>query len=141
MKRNAVILSLACAVAVNAAGLRAQPTSGEKVKGDVKRMVNDVNTYVGEKKADYEKRVKAELDDLGARIDQLNKKMSSLGKEGKKKARVRLAELRDKKKIAGKKFDKVKASSEKEWRKFKAGVDDAVSDLKKAYEDFTAEVK
>ena len=141
MKRNAVILALACVISANAAGLRAQSTSGEKVKEDVKQTAGDVNAYVGEKKADYEKRIKAELDDLGARIDQLNKKMSALGEEGRKKAKAQLKELKKKKRVAGRKFDKVKAASQKEWGKFKAGVDDAVNDLKKTYEDFTADMK
>jgi hypothetical protein len=141
IKRNAVILGLACVVAANAAGLRAQSTSGEKVKNDVKQTTNDVNTYVGEKKADYEKRIKVELDELGAKIDQLNNKMSNLGQEGKKKGQAQLKELKKKRRIAGMRFHKVKASSDKEWEKFKVGVDAAVNDLKKAYEDFTADLK
>lgn len=141
MKRNAVILGLACVVAANAAGLRAQSTSGQKAKDDVKQTANDVKTYVGEKKADYEKRTKAELDELDAKIDQLVKKMSDLSQEGKKKAKAQVQALKKKRKATGKKFDKVKAASEKEWDKFKAGVDDAVNDLKKAYEDFKADMK
>ena len=136
-----VILGLACVVAANAAGLRAQSTSGGKVKDDIKQTVNDVKTYVGEKKADYEKRTKAELDDLDAKIDQFNKKMSGLSAEGKKNAKAQVKELKKKRKAAGKKFDRVKAAAEKEWGKFKAGVDDAVNDLKKAYEDFKANMK
>ena len=141
MKRNAVILGLAFVVAVNAAGLRAQSTSGEKMKADAKQTVNDVKTYVGEKKADYEKRTKAELDDLDAKIAQLDKKMSDLSIDGKKKAKAQVKELKKKRKAVGMKFAKVKAASEKEWEKFKAGVDDAVNDLKKAYENFKADMK
>jgi len=141
MKRNAVIVGLACVVAASAAGLRAQSTSGEKMKADAKQTVNDVKTYVGEKKADYEKRTKAELDDLDAKIAQLNKKMSDLSMDGKKKAKAQVKELKKKRKAAGMKFAKVKAASEKEWERFKAGVDDAVNDLKKAYEDFKADMK
>ena len=140
IKRHAVILGLACIVAVNAAGLRAQSASGGNVKDDIKQTVNDVKAYVGEKKADYEKRTKADLDDLDAKIDQLKKKMSGLSKEGNAKAKAQVRELKKKRVAAGKKFGRVKAASEKEWVKFKAGVDDAVSDLKKACEDFKADM-
>ena len=141
IKRNAVVLGLACVVAANAAGLRAQSASGEKARDDAKQTVNDVKTFAREKKADYEKRIKAELDDLSARIDRLGKKMSGLDAEGKGNARAQLKELKKQRKAAGRKFEKVKAASEKEWEKFKAGVDDAVRDLNKAYEDFKADVK
>ncbi len=140
MKRNAVILGLACIVTANTAGLRAQPASGDKVKDDVKQAVNDTQTYVGEKKVDYEKRIRADLDDLDAKIDQLKKKISGLSKEGNAKAKAQVRELKKKRVAAGKKFGRVKAASEKEWVKFKAGVDDALSDLKKACEDFKAKM-
>lgn len=141
MKLNAVVLGLACVVAANAAGRGAQPTPGEKIKDEVDQTVDDVEAYVSDKKADYEKRTKAGLDDLDVKIDQLDRKMSGLSKEGKKKAKARLKELKKKRKAAGKKLNKVKAASEKEWARFKAGVDDAVNDLKKAYEDFKADMK
>ena len=141
IKRNAVIIGLACVFAANVAALRAQPTSGEKVKGDVKQTVNDVKTDVGEKKAEYEKWAKAQLDEMDAKIDQLTKKMSELSQDGKAKATVQAKELRKKRKAAGKKFKKMKAASKKEWEAFRVEVDDAVSNLKKAYEDLQADLK
>ena len=123
---------MVCAVAAGAAGLRAQSTSGEKVKQAVKDAKEDAR----ETKADFEKRVKADLDELDAKIDQLGKKMSAMGEDGRKKAKAEAKELKKKRQVAGKKFAKAKAASKKEWERFKVEVDEAVGDLKKAYEDF-----
>jgi hypothetical protein len=139
-KRTVVVFGLGCVLGANLAGLRAEGTAGGNVKDDVKQTASDVKTFVSGKKADYEKRIKEELDDLDAKIDQLGRKISGLGAEGKKKAQPRLKQLKAKRKIAGKKFAKVRAASEKEWEKFKDGVDDALHDLKNAYEDFKADV-
>jgi uncharacterized protein HemX len=130
VKRNTVIFGLACVVAASAAGAGAQPASGKTMKAEVKQTVHDAETYAGEKKADYEKRTSAELAELDAKIDHL-----------KKKAEAHDRELGRKRKTVAARFAKVKSASESEWSHFKTGVDDALSDLKKAYTDFAADMK
>lgn len=130
MKRNTVVFGLACVVAASAAGAGAQPASGKTMKAEVKQTVHDAETYAGEKKADYEKRTSAELAELDAKIDRF-----------KKKAEAQERDLGKKRKTVAKRFAKVKAASESEWSRLKTGVDDAVSDLKKACTDFAADMK
>ena len=136
MKRTSVILGLAFAVAASSAGLGAQPASGGKVGDDVKQTVHDATATVGEKKADYEKRIKTEMDDLDAKIRRLEKHLSKLSRESEDKQRARVQEMKKKRRAAREKIREVKAASENEWRKIKAGADAALDDLKKAYEGF-----
>lgn len=141
IKGNVGLLGLALVIAANAAWVKAETASSNHVTEDVDQTYKDTQAYVAEKREDYEKRVKAELADLDAKIKEFRGKVSGLGKEGKEKAQIQVRTLKKKRKIAQMKFDRVRAASEKEWEKFKAGVDDAVSDLRNTYIDFKENMK
>jgi len=110
-------------------------------KKDVKEGYRDAKANAGEKKAEYLERLQGKLDDLDAKIDELKTKASSMKGDSKNETYKKVGLLKKKRREVGKKFDKVKNASDSEWKRFKAGSEEAYNDLHRTYEDFKADIK
>lgn len=84
-----------------------------------------------EAKAEYVKKVHAELDDLSGRIDALERKGKEAGASAHEDVRQKLKELKAGRKAAKKDLSKLKRASGKAWADLKAGLDKSLEDLKK----------
>lgn len=115
MKRLILAVSMAFAFAA-AAPLRA--AEGSKI---------------AETKAEYVKKAKIELDELGAKIDALELKAKEAGASAKADMKRKLKALKARRKTAQKDFAKLKRASGKAWSELKAGVDKGIEELKTAY--------
>jgi hypothetical protein len=77
----------------------------------------------------------AKLTEWNDKLAALGKKADALGSEGKADAAKALDTLHAKSADAARKLDELKQSSQDTWQKAKAGVDAALADLQRAYED------
>lgn len=88
-----------------------------------------------ETRAEYVKKAHAELDELSGKIDALELKTKEAGASAKEGLDKKLAALKAKRKTAKKDFAKLRHASGKAWMSLKAGVDDGINELKKAYDE------
>ena len=92
INRFAVVVGLFCGLTAVAA---AQSSPGDGGKGEIKQAVDGAKATAGEKKADFEKRIKAELDELDAKISELDKKISKMGEDHERTSRARASRTHD----------------------------------------------
>ena len=82
----------------------------------------------------YLKRVEATLHEWGDEIAKLGAKADKAEKEAKWIYMEQLALLRAKQKVVLERVSKVREAGSGDWGKFKSGVEESLSDLKKALE-------
>ncbi|MDZ4835714.1 MAG: hypothetical protein SGJ27_18210 [Candidatus Melainabacteria bacterium] len=82
----------------------------------------------------YEKNMETRLSELGAKIDDLSVKAG----EVKEQASTKLKELKEKQQEASVKLQSMKETSTEAWGEFKHGMDNAVEELSKAWEEMKA---
>ncbi|MDD5301789.1 MAG: hypothetical protein PHS14_01665 [Elusimicrobia bacterium] len=90
---------------------------------------------IAETKAEYVKKAHAELNELSGKIDALELKAKAAGSEAREGMDKKLAALKAQRKTAKRDFAKLRHASGKAWISFKAGVDDGINELKKAYDE------
>lgn len=88
-----------------------------------------------ETKEDYEMRLKEELEALKPKIEELKKQTATLAEEARTKAQEQMVVLEKKRAELEVKLAKFSKKSEKAWAEMKTGLDAAVDDLKKAYDE------
>lgn len=88
-----------------------------------------------ETKAEYVKRIHAELDVLSAKIDALELKAKEASGEAKEGLDQKLTALKARRKTAKTDFAKLRSAGGKAWISFKMGVDRGVKELKTGYDE------
>ena len=106
-------------------------TSGEDVKRQAKDLADTTARYVGEKKDEFQARMKARLDSLDEQISELKKKAESGTEQAKSKTKVELARLDRQKGEVGRKLNELEKGSAAAWEKLRSGVEQAVDELEK----------
>ena len=117
MKRLIVVVWMACAFAA-----AAPPRAAAESKA-------------AETKAEYVKKARAEIDELGGKIDALESKAEKTGASTRAGMDRSLKELKARRKTAKKKLAKLKRASGDAWTDLKAGVDKGIEDLKNALDE------
>jgi len=118
-----------------------EKVSPEAVKKQTEQALDTAKKYTLQQKEEYQKKVEAELNDLSNRIAQLKDKAAGLKGDALKALETHTADLKDKQKIAQDKLKQFEASSAQAWQDLKAGVENSLKDLKKAYESIVEELK
>lgn len=121
MESLILAVTLACALA---------PTTPSRAAAAV-----SAPSKAAETKAEYVKKAHAELDELSAKIDALELKAKEAGSQAREGLDTKLAALKAHRKTAKKDLAKLRHASGKAWISFKAGVDNGINDLKKAYDE------
>ena len=121
MESLILAVTLACALA---------PTTASHAAAAV-----NAPSKIAETKAEYVKKAHAELDELSVKIDALELKAKEAGSQAREGLDKKLAALKAHRKTAKRDFAKLKHASGKAWVGFKAGVDNAINELKKAYDE------
>jgi peptidoglycan hydrolase CwlO-like protein len=107
--------------------------SAEKVKSKAKETVDATKEYTYEKKTEFETKIRSEVTELDAKIEELSHKAKSESKDQLERIRARRDELE-------KKLGEISKSSSSAWGEVKSGVLSAVRELetslKKAKEKF-----
>jgi archaellum component FlaC len=109
-------------------------SSAEAVKQHAQETYDAAKKYTLEQKEAYQKKMEAEIADLSHRIGELKDKAQTLKGEALEALEARLADLKEKQKVAEEKVNALRSASAQAWDHVRTGADKAFQDLKKAYE-------
>src|SRR5262249_11233286 len=119
---------LAAALAATVTGCGQQGTAGRPANvahADNPPAASDTST-----RDEDQRKAEAALRDLEARIAELKRQAAQAGAEAKPVIEQQLRELDEKAAVAHKKLDELRAAAPDIWRDIKAGLDNAVDDLR-----------
>lgn len=106
----------------------------EDVKQESTEALRTTQAFVVQRKEEYEKRIEAELDEFGSRIEQLKAKAQDAETEAKKEVNNAIEELRRKEKAIRNNLEQLKDQGAETWKEMKASIDGALEDLERSYE-------
>lgn len=112
-----------------------------EVKKETVEAVEAAGAYADEKKEEFTKRMKSNIDDLDREMNDLKKETETASKEAKATAEKRLVEIQKKRDALVKKYEALEKSSDKAWKKMKTGLEKAWGEVKSAYSDAKTELK
>lgn len=127
--------------AVNLTFAQQQPVTKQDVKNQAVETMEKAKVYAEQQRQEYTKQVQATLDDLSKKIDQLKEQAKIAKGEALTKIQGALADLKVKQDQAKQKMQELGSSTGAAWEQVKAGVDKAVTDLQKAYNDASSYFK
>jgi hypothetical protein len=135
-----VCIAIVCMWAVNLAFAQ-QPVTKEDVKKQAAETMEKAKAYAEQQRQEYTKQVQATLDDLSKQIDQLKEQAKNYKGEALTKIDAGLADLKVKQDQAKQKLQELGSSAGPAWEQVKSGVEKAVADLQKAYNDASSYFK
>ncbi len=112
--------------------------SGEDVKQQAREAYDATKGYTQEQIQAFRAQTEAKLAEYEKDIDQLQAKASKLGGDAKAKAELQLTALRQKKAGVVEKLKDLSSSSANAWEQIKSGIDGAMEDLGKGYQQVLA---
>jgi hypothetical protein len=112
-----------------------------EVKKETVEAVEAAGAYADEKKEEFTKRMKSNIDELDREMDDLKKETETASNEAKATANKRILEIQKKRDALVKKYEAVEKSSEKAWKKMKTGLEKAWGEVKSAYSEAKTELK
>ena len=127
--------------AVNSTFAQEQPVTKEDVKKQAAETVEKAKAYAEQRKQEYSKQAQSTLDDLSKKIDQLKEQAKIAKGEALTKIQTSLGDLKVKQDQAKQKLQESAASTGAAWEQVKTGVDKAIADLQKAYNDASSQFK
>ncbi len=135
------VLILTLSVFLAYTGFAQQTVTREDLKKQAAETMEKAKAYAEQQRQEYSKQIQGTIDDLSKKIDELKGQAKNYTGEAQKKIEAGLADLKVKQEQATKKLQEVGSSSGSAWEKLKAGLDKAVSDLQKAYNDASSHFK
>lgn len=130
----ATCLAITCMWAVNLTFAQQQPVTKQEVKKEAADTMEKAKAYAEQQKQVYTKKVQATLDDLSKKIDQLKEQAKTAKGDALTKIQGGMADLKVKQDQAKQKLQELGGSTGAAWEQVKTGVDNAITDLQKAYE-------
>jgi DNA repair exonuclease SbcCD ATPase subunit len=112
---------------------RADVTAKE-VGRNVAQAADSTAKYAEQEKDKYVRKTRAEVDELGTKIDRLGVKARAARDDVKAKLDEDIAALDGKRDEAERKLDDLKSANAGAWRHLKTGMDNALADLKRSFE-------
>jgi hypothetical protein len=112
-----------------------------EVKKETVEAVEAAGAYADEKKEEFTKRMKSNIDELDREMDDLKRETETASNEAKATANKRILEIQKKRDALVKKYEAVEKSSEKAWKKMKTGLEKAWGEVKSAYSEAKTELK
>ena len=117
--------------------------TAKQVRQNLAQAADSTATYAEQEKDKYVRKTRAEIDELGARIDRLGIEARTARDELKAKLDKDIAALDRKRDTAERKLADLQSANASAWTHLKAGMDNALEDLKqsfaKARKDFKSE--
>jgi chromosome segregation ATPase len=96
---------------------------------------------MADKRDEYVDKLKRQLDEWNAAIDNLEQRAGELKAEARERYQARLAVLRAKRQEIQGKLKEIQAAGESAWDAIKASVEVARTEFKRAYEEAESETK
>lgn len=112
-----------------------------EVKKETVEAVEAAGAYADEKKEEFTKRMKSNLDELDREMNELKKDAATASKEAKTIANRRILEIQKKRDTMVKNYVALEKSSDKAWKKMKTGLEKAWGEVKSAYSEAKTELK
>jgi DNA anti-recombination protein RmuC len=113
--------------------------TSEDVQRDIGQAVNTTAEYSLQSKEEFQKNLKAQLNELDAKIDKLREKGRELKDDAKVNWDKKMADLETKREAARVKLDEVGNSSAEAWKDIQKGAQSAREELEKAFKDASKE--
>lgn len=127
------ILLAACGSQSDTAEKKTEVT-GEDVTRETTEAVQTTQAFLAQQKEEYEKQVRAKLDELDAQVDELQAKAKAEATETKVELKEALEDFRRKREAAQKDLEKLEDAAVEGWEQMKAGMANAMEELERAYE-------
>ncbi len=109
--------------------------TSEDVKKQAEQTWSTAKEYTLQEKQEYQKRIESQLADLSQRIDELKEKAKTAKQDAVVKLQAQMEALKKQKEVAEQKLSELRSSTSNAWGEVKDGVDKAMDNLKKAYEN------
>jgi hypothetical protein len=117
------------------------PPTKEEVKKEALEAYKKAEAYAGVKKDEYIKKMHEGIADLSEKIEKLKVKAKGAQGEAAIKMNKAIAELKVKQEAAKKKLGELGKDTSSAWSAMKSGLDKAMGELKKAYDDAAQKYK
>jgi len=137
----AISFAIACILMANLTFAQQTDVTKQDVKQEAASTMEKAKAYAEQQKQEYSKQVQTNLDDLSKKIDQLKEQARNYKGEASTKIEVGMADMKTKQDQAKQKLQEIGSSSGAAWDDMKAGLDKAVTDLHKAYNDASSHFK
>jgi signal transduction protein with GAF and PtsI domain len=115
--------------------------SASEVKKETVEAVEAAGAYADERKEEFTKRMRANIDELDREMNDLKKETETASKEAKATANKRILEIQKKRDAMLEKYEALEKSSDKAWKKMKTGLEKAWGEVKSAYSEAKTELK
>lgn len=132
---------LALSVAGNGFGDDQGQTSASELKKQAEQTLETAKKLTVQQKELYQKKVEAELRELGDRISELKKKSETVRGEALQELESKFQELKEKQKAAEQKLNELRSSTAQAWQDAKTGLENAVGALKRSYDNVLKQFK
>lgn len=119
----------------------AKSASADKVKKETVEAVEAAGAYAGEKREEFAKRMKTNIEEVNREIETLKNDTKTASIEAKAAAEARIAKLEKQRDDLVKKYETFEKSTDKAWTKMKSGLEKAWGEVKSAYTDAKSELK
>ncbi len=130
--RRYLLLTLA-GLALSSGGQAQADVSAKQVGRNVTQAADSTAAYAEQERDKYVRKSQAEIDDIRAGIDKLGLKARTARDELKTKLDKDMAALDRKRDAAERKLGELKSANASAWKHLKAGMDDALEDLKQSF--------
>jgi hypothetical protein len=129
-----LVAVLALAAALICSAQDAGKGSAQELKKQAEQTVEAARAFTEQQKQELQKKMEAEVKDLGKEIGALTKRAETVKGEALGKLLAGLAELNAKHKAADAKLQELKSSTAQAWQAASATAEKALEDLRKSYE-------
>ncbi|MGO9116285.1 MAG: hypothetical protein ACLQPD_01595 [Desulfomonilaceae bacterium] len=137
----AISIAIACIWMANLGFAQQTDVTKQDVKQEAASTMEKAKAYAEQQKQEYSKQVQTTLDDLSKKIDQLKEQARNYKGEASTKIEAGMADMKTKQDHAKQKLQEIGSSTGAAWDDMKAGLDKAVTDLQKAYNDASSHFK
>lgn len=115
--------------------------SAEKVKKETVEAVDAAGVYAGEKKEEFQARMKNNLNEMDREIEELKKESESKSAEVREAAKRKIQAVQKKRDELNAKYEAFEKSTSKAWTRMKSGMEKAWGEVRAAYTDAKTELK
>ncbi len=137
----AISFTIVCVLAFNVTFAQQTDVTKQDVKQEAISTVEKAKAYAEQQKQEYSKQVQTTIDDLSKKIDQMKEQAGNYKGEASTKIEAGMADMKTKQDQAKQKLQELGSTTGAAWDDMKAGLDKAVTDLQKAYNDASSHFK
>lgn len=140
-KMMGVMVFVAISTGATAFAKDSAKVSADKVKKETVEAVDAAGAYAGEKKEEFQARMKNNLNELDREIEELKKESESKSVEVREAAKRKIQDVQRKRDELNAKYEAFEKSTGKAWTRMKSGMEKAWGEVRAAYGEAKSELK